>query len=77
MRHVFRRHGVFELGLRYTLGGEVFLKERGRQERPIDGVEASRATRYINDLLGIVPEEPRTIRTSHLKRKSMFARKHS
>lgn len=63
MRHVFRRHGVFELGLRYTPGGEVLLKERGRQEQPIDGVEAGRVTRYINGLLGIEPEQPRTIRT--------------
>ncbi len=30
-RHVFRKHGVFEFGLTFTLEGGIYLKERGRR----------------------------------------------
>lgn len=50
-RHVFRKHGVFELGILYTMQGEILLKERGRTQRTIEALEADRVTRRINDLL--------------------------
>lgn len=51
-RHVFRKHGVFEFGLTFTLEGDIILKERGRGEREIQAFEASRVTNRINHLLG-------------------------
>lgn len=52
-RHVFRKHGVFELGLTYTLAGEIVLKERGRNERRIEAIEANLVTQRINSLLEV------------------------
>ncbi len=57
-RQVLRRHGVCELVVTYTFTGEILLKERGREERVIEAVEASRITRHINAALGIF-ETPR------------------
>ena len=57
-RHVFRKHGVFEFGLTFTLEGGIYLKERGRGEREIEAVEASRVTNHINNLLRVeTPQE--------------------
>ena len=50
-RHVFRKHGIFELGLRYTLVGDILLKERGHKERRIEAIEAIRVTKHINSQL--------------------------
>ena len=57
-RHVFRKHGVFEFGILYTLEGEILLKERGRQERSIKAFEADRVTKRINSLLRVNKPEP-------------------
>ena len=62
-RHVFRKHGVFEFGLTFSIDGGIYLKERGRIEREIEAIEASRVTRHINSLLN-VPKPPE--RTEHL-----------
>ena len=50
-RHVFRKHGVYELGLTYTLAGDILLKERGHHERRIEAIELSRVTQHINNQL--------------------------
>jgi len=55
-RQVLRRHGVCEIVVTYSLTGEILLKERGRGERVIGAVEASRITRHINAVLGISDE---------------------
>ncbi len=52
-RHVFRKHGVFELGLAYTLAGDFILKERGHHERRIEAVELSRVRHHINNQLQV------------------------
>jgi len=57
-RHVFRRYGIFEFGLTFTHEGGIMLKERGRQERLIEAVEANRVTRHINTLLQVRQQEP-------------------
>ncbi len=53
-RHVLRRSGVCELVITYSLKGDILVKERGEGERVITAIEASRLTRHINTLLGIV-----------------------
>lgn len=63
-RHVFRRHGVFELGLVFRPDGGVTLKERGRQERDIEAIEASRVTSRINTMMSVQPEERHSERLS-------------
>jgi len=52
-RHVFRKHGVYELGLTYTLAGNTMLKERGHHERRIEAIELSRVTQHINNQLQV------------------------
>ena len=64
-RHVFRKHGVFEFGLIFTLEGGIYLKERGRGEREIEAVEASRVTNHINNLLRVQKQQVRTGRLSN------------
>ncbi len=64
-RHVFRKHGIFEFGLIFTLEGGIYLKERGRGERQIEAVEASRVTNHINNLLRVQKQEVRTGRLSN------------
>ncbi|WP_457653376.1 hypothetical protein [Rhodocaloribacter sp.] len=59
-RQVLRRYGVCEIVVTYTLTGEILLKERGRGERVIGAVEASRITRHINAVLGI-SDEPESV----------------
>ncbi len=59
-RHVFRKHGVFEFGLIFTLEGDIYLKERGRGERAIEAVEASRVTDHINNLLRVQKQQERS-----------------
>ena len=59
-RHVFRKHGVFEFGLTFTLEGGIYLKERGRREREIEAIEASRVTNHINDLLRVQKQQERS-----------------
>ena len=58
-RHVFRKHGVFEFGLTFTLEGGIYLKERGRGEREIEAIEASRVTNHINNLLRVQKQQER------------------
>lgn len=67
-RHVFRKHGVFEFGLTFTLEGDIYLKERGRGEREIEAIEASRVTDRINTLLNV--ERPQAARKEHLSNTS-------
>ena len=55
-RHVFRKHGVFEFGLTFRPDGGISLKERGRSERDIEAIEASRVTKRINSLLSVQKE---------------------
>ncbi len=64
-RHVFRKHGVFEFGLTYTLEGGIHLKERGRAERDIEAIEASRITNHINKLLSVQKQQERSERLSN------------
>ena len=52
-RHVFRKHGVYELGLTYTLAGDIILKERGHHERRIEAIELSHLTEHINNQLQV------------------------
>ena len=59
-RHVFRKHGIFEFGLTFTLEGGIYLKERGRGEREIEAIEASRVTNRINNLLRVEEQQART-----------------
>ncbi len=54
-RHIFRKHGVFELGLTFTLDGSFVLKERGRPERTIESTEALGVTQHIDSMVR-VPE---------------------
>ncbi len=56
-RHIFRKHGVFEFGLTFTLEGGIYLKERGRGEREIEAIEASRVTNHINNLLRVQEQQ--------------------
>ena len=58
-RHVFRKHGVFEFGLTFKIDGGIVLKERGRTERSIEAVEASRVTQRMNTLLQVQKEDAR------------------
>ncbi len=58
-RHIFRKHGVFEFGLTFTLEGGIYLKERGRGEREIEAIEASRITSHINKLLRVEKQQER------------------
>ena len=59
-RHVFRKHGIFEFGLTFTLEGGIYLKERGRGEREIEAIEASRVTNRINNLLRVQKQQKRS-----------------
>ena len=65
MRHVFRRHGIFEFGLTFRMDGGITLKERGRIERDIEAIEASRVTQRINTLMSVQKEPPRAERLSN------------
>ena len=56
-RHIFRKHGVFEFGLVFRPDGGISLKERGRMERDIEAVEASRVTKRINTMMNVQKEE--------------------
>ena len=55
-RHVFRKHGIFEFGLTFHTDGGISLKERGRDVRDIEAVEASRVTERINTLMQVAPQ---------------------
>ena len=55
-RHVFRKHGIFEFGLTFRPDGGISLKERGRSERDIEAIEASRVTQRINTMLSVQKE---------------------
>lgn len=51
MRHVLRRHGIFELSMTHTHAGTVDLKERGQAVRSINAAEVTRLTARLNELL--------------------------
>ena len=64
-RHVFRKHGVFEFGLTFRPDGGISLKERGRSERDIEAIEASRVTKRINSMLNVEKDTERPERLSN------------
>ena len=64
LRHVFRRHGIFEFGLTFRTDGGISLKERGRTERDIEAMEASRVTRRINTMMSVQKVEQHAGRLS-------------
>lgn len=65
LRHVFRRHGIFEFGLTFKMDGGIALKERGRLERDIEAMEASQVTQRINTMMSIQKNEQRAQRLSN------------
>ena len=65
LRHVFRRHGIFEFGLTFRADGGITLKERGRMERDIEAMEASQVTQRINTLMSVQKSEQRAGRLSN------------
>ena len=65
LRHVFRRHGIFEFGLTFRMDGGITLKERGRGERDIEAMEASRVTQRINAMMNVQKEEQHAERLSN------------
>lgn len=51
MRHVLRRHGIFELSMTHTHAGTVDLKERGQAVRSLSADEATQLMARVNELL--------------------------
>lgn len=66
MRHVLRRHGIFELSLTHTRAGIVDLKERGQAARSLTPDEVTRLTARINDLLRDALQPAQTTVTSEV-----------
>lgn len=62
-RHIFRKHGVFELGLTFQLDGRFELTERGTRPRVITAEEAGLVTQRILEFMNVEDEQISSLST--------------
>ena len=62
-RHVFRKHGIFELALTFRLDGDIELTERGTQPRAVTAAEAGRVTQRILEFMQVEDDQISSLST--------------